>query len=162
MTVRSIFLAPPGAKVPLRALTGLRFFAALHVLTYHALFTFSRAATEKLAPGALRSFLASDFDVNFFFVLSGFILAYADIDRETNRMRRSALRFWRARFARIYPLHVVGISLALPLFVLGSREHHAANAAIAREGARRRAKARGRLRSRCLFFKPGSRATSSI
>jgi peptidoglycan/LPS O-acetylase OafA/YrhL len=136
MTARSIFLAPPGAKVPLRALTGLRFFAALHVLTYHALFTFSHEGTEKLAAGPFRSFLVSDFDVNFFFVLSGFILAYADIDLETNRMRRSARRFWRARFARIYPLHVVGISLALPLFVLGSREHHASNAAITREGVR--------------------------
>lgn len=120
----------------LRALTGLRFVAAVQVLLFHAVFTFSRASLL-LPRGAARSLLGSGYvGVNFFFVLSGFVLAYAYTDAETGRIRATAARFWRARFARVYPMHLIGVLLALPLFVLGSLDHHAAPSAIAAEGAK--------------------------
>ena len=107
------------------------------MLVFHALFTFSRASLlmPALRPGALRSCSSSSgyVGVNFFFVLSGFVLAYAYV--EDGRMTTSAGRFWRARFARIYPMHLVGVLLALPLFVLGSTANHVQLAAVAKEGA---------------------------
>ena len=121
----------------LRALTGLRFVAAFHVLVFHALFTFSRASLRMpiLAPGPLRSLVSSGYvGVNLFFVLSGFVLAYAYV--EDGKMTTSAGRFWRARFARIYPMHLIGVLLALPLFVLGSLANHVQGVAIAKEGAK--------------------------
>jgi peptidoglycan/LPS O-acetylase OafA/YrhL len=120
-------------KPELRALTGLRFLAAFHVLVFHTLFTFSRSALL-LPRGTLRSLLSSGYvGVNLFFVLSGFVLAYAYV--EDGRMAATAGRFWRARFARVYPLHLLGVLAALPLFVLGSSAAHATSAAIAKEGA---------------------------
>jgi peptidoglycan/LPS O-acetylase OafA/YrhL len=129
------------AKVDLRALTGLRFVAALHVLTYHALFTFSRFGDRVLPSSILgnvcRSFLASGYvSVDFFFVLSGFVLAYAYLDSESQSLVTSTRRFWLARFARIYPMHAVGVLLTLPLFILGSHEARASSFTIARGGAR--------------------------
>ena len=46
------------------------------------------------------------------------------------------LRFWRARFARIYPMHLVGLLLTLPFFAQGSLANHVAKVAIAKEGAK--------------------------
>jgi peptidoglycan/LPS O-acetylase OafA/YrhL len=122
------------SRPELRALTGLRFLAAFHVLVFHALFTFSRSALL-LPRGPLRSLLSSGYvGVNFFFVLSGFVLAYAYV--ENGRMTTTSARFWRARFARVYPMHLIGLLLALPLFVLGSSAAHAPAAEIAKEGAK--------------------------
>jgi peptidoglycan/LPS O-acetylase OafA/YrhL len=47
--------------------------------------------------------------VTLFFVLSGFVLACG----ESRRPSRPA-RFWRARFARIYPAYALGLLLLLP------------------------------------------------
>ena len=56
--------------------------------------------------------------VSFFFVLSGFILAYTYIDSETGALRGSARDFWWARVARIYPMYCLALVLALPIFGL--------------------------------------------
>jgi peptidoglycan/LPS O-acetylase OafA/YrhL len=125
------------ARPELRALTGLRFVAALHVLVFHVLFTFTRAAVLlRVAPASpLRALLASGYvGVNFFFVLSGFVLVYAYV--EDGRMTTSAGRFWRARFARIYPMYVVGLALAVPLFVLGSLDNRARPDVVLTEAAK--------------------------
>jgi len=54
--------------------------------------------------------------VTVFFVLSGFILAYAYGERDWGRQFGTAAReFWRSRFARIYPLHWLMFLAALPL-----------------------------------------------
>lgn len=49
--------------------------------------------------------------VSFFFVLSGFILTYNYSGAVSRR------EFWNARFARVYPVYVVGLLLSLPFFV---------------------------------------------
>jgi peptidoglycan/LPS O-acetylase OafA/YrhL len=122
----------------IRALTGLRFLAALQVLVFHALFTFSRWSL-RMPRGTLKTFLGSGYvGVNFFFVLSGFVLAYAyaGADAANATMTTSAARFWRSRFARIYPLHLLGLLLALAFFVIVSHANHAATPLIVTEGAK--------------------------
>lgn len=122
------------ARVELRSLTGLRFVAALLVLGYHALFSFP-SAPPRLTPGIVRSVLGSGHvGVNLFFVLSGFVLAYTYVDREA--MTTTARAFWRARFARVYPMHLVGLLAAAPLYVMAWRANRAHDAQIARELAR--------------------------
>jgi peptidoglycan/LPS O-acetylase OafA/YrhL len=51
--------------------------------------------------------------VGLFFLLSGFILAYSHSDIVNEG--REALRFWQARFARIYPDYLLALALATPL-----------------------------------------------
>jgi len=54
--------------------------------------------------------------VNFFFVLSGFILVYTYEGPQFN-----APRFWRARFARIYPAYLLSLIVAAPFFFFAVR-----------------------------------------
>lgn len=88
------------ATVKLDALTSLRFFAAAMIVlghTHGAFGSFGLATTLSLAQG-----------VSFFFVLSGFILAY-------NYPRLSTAAeiggFLKARIARIWPAHIAAIVL---------------------------------------------------
>jgi peptidoglycan/LPS O-acetylase OafA/YrhL len=54
--------------------------------------------------------------VVFFFVLSGFILAYVHTgESERSACNVKAARFWRLRFARIAPAYYLGLLLALPI-----------------------------------------------
>ena len=54
--------------------------------------------------------------VSFFFVLSGFILAYNYGDRDFSDAKIFRSYIW-ARVARIYPLYVCGLLLGLPFFI---------------------------------------------
>lgn len=86
----------------LDTLTSLRFFAAAMIVIGHAHSLFGSAGiatTFSLAQG-----------VSFFFVLSGFILAY-----NYPRLDSAAAvgKFWLARFARIWPAHIVLVLLLL-------------------------------------------------
>jgi len=95
---------------PLNALTGMRFFAAVAVLLYHYGAGF---AERKHLPWPLTHLLHNGFlGVSLFFVLSGFIITYAHF---TDTMTPAALgRYYWARIARIYPVYVLALVLALP------------------------------------------------
>ena len=56
--------------------------------------------------------------VQFFFVLSGFILAYNYHAKFPELRLGGALGFYRARFAKIYPVHVLTFLIAAPLVIL--------------------------------------------
>ena len=103
------------ARPHLPALTGLRFVAAMHVVLFHTAMPYLAGA-----PGWLRGFVGNGFvGVSLFFVLSGFILAYNYLDGEgENEGRVRARPFWAARFARVYPVYLLGLLLALPFFAL--------------------------------------------
>jgi peptidoglycan/LPS O-acetylase OafA/YrhL len=92
----------------LPALTGIRFFAAFYVVLFHGLPWLLR---HFRIPLPLETFLSNGYlAVGLFFLLSGFILAYTyegQIDGTPNR-----LRFWEARFARIYPVYLLSLILA--------------------------------------------------
>jgi peptidoglycan/LPS O-acetylase OafA/YrhL len=94
----------PGAR-RLDSLTGLRFFAALAVVIYHLpLFCGVAFYGQRAAPWGYLG-------VQFFFVLSGFVLVW------TARAGDTPTAFWRRRLARVYPLYLVmflpGVVLAL-------------------------------------------------
>ena len=95
-------------------LTSLRFFAAAEVVAFHIAPASPRLSeSDGILSGLLSGGHAA---VIFFFVLSGFILAYAhagESDRAACNVE--ATRFWRLRFARIAPAYYLALLLALPI-----------------------------------------------
>lgn len=113
-------MTSPSTPGNLHALTGLRFWAALHVVCFHY--------APKPSEGPWRRFIESGPNsVTLFFVLSGFVLAYSYLSEE-RRTERTRWTFWRARFARVYPVYLVALLVALPAFYL--REVHASGAGL--------------------------------
>lgn len=103
------------SQLPVRldSLTGLRWFAAFLVFGYHMLGESSFYADRYLLKYL---FYAGSSAVSFFFILSGFVLAWS------YREGDSRLRFWQRRFARIYPSHFVTFLIAVALiFWLGEQ-----------------------------------------
>jgi peptidoglycan/LPS O-acetylase OafA/YrhL len=121
-------------KRRLNALTSLRFFAAMHVVLFHCAPTLAvktgaalnlmarhsdgvvRMGAAVLSRSAINLLDVGPWSVSFFFVLSGFILVYNYGD---DRRPLNVRRFWIARFARIYPVYLIGFLLAMP-FVLNA------------------------------------------
>ncbi len=113
----------------LPSLTGLRWCAALAVWAYHLrnVGFFSGRSEELLS----RVVGGGDTGVSLFFVLSGFVLAWS------HRDETSPQRFWWARIARIAPLHLTALALAVavvapvvPEIVSPSRGSVVANALL--------------------------------
>lgn len=103
--------AMPVGRAPLpelRALTGLRGIAAWWVVFYHA-----RLSIGGL-PDAARAVLSKGYlAVDFFFLLSGFVIWLAWHDRLAAGDARARRVFWAKRVARIWPLHAVMLSGAV-------------------------------------------------
>jgi peptidoglycan/LPS O-acetylase OafA/YrhL len=95
----------------IRELTGLRFFAAFHVVLFHQIFLLG-TATEDLPQWVRNVISHGDAAVTLFFILSGFILSYVYIEKE--ELRCNSKTFFRARLSRIYPLYLLGIVMDLP------------------------------------------------
>ncbi|MDR6691329.1 peptidoglycan/LPS O-acetylase OafA/YrhL [Microbacterium sp. 1154] len=97
-------------RVFLDRLTSLRFFAALVVVLNHI--------TREFAPipGVSTLAVLGTTGVGFFFALSGFILTWNLRNDDTPG------RFYRRRFARVYPMHFVTLLIAVPVLLwTGSR-----------------------------------------
>ncbi|GLY39673.1 acyltransferase [Amycolatopsis sp. NBRC 101858] len=89
------------------SLTGLRFIAALMVFAFHAI-VLAPFASEGAQTVTNTLFGSGGFTgVTFFFILSGFVLTCAV------RPRDSAPKFWRRRFFKIYPNHLITFAVAL-------------------------------------------------
>ena len=110
---RSLLTAVDGSPVPpltthrksLKALTGIRFFAAVDVVILHSKLPTYLAEHHYRALGTF--FSNGSLAVALFFLLSGFILSYTyegQIQRPTGYRR-----FWEARLARIWPVYVVSL-----------------------------------------------------
>jgi peptidoglycan/LPS O-acetylase OafA/YrhL len=99
---------------PINALTGLRFIAAFLIVLHH----FGKPPSPQFA----RIVLAHGFvAVTLFFILSGFILTYSYMSHEGS-LNTSKRNFWVARFARIYPVYLLGFLIAAPLAVQEIRQ----------------------------------------
>lgn len=102
---RALASGRPAAARHLPSLTGLRWATALLIFGHHIM------AVEYFGgrAGDVWGFVfeAGKTGVTLFFILSGFVLAWGYKPAQTARS------FWLHRAARIYPLHVVGVGLAL-------------------------------------------------
>ena len=92
----------------LKAITGIRFFAAFYVVLFHTRMGRSMAEHGMVRAGYFfgNGYLA----VPLFFLLSGFILAYTYAGQigKPGGYRR----FWEARFARIWPVYALSMVVA--------------------------------------------------
>ena len=95
--------APPTTQIA--ALTGSRFLAALSVGVFHIPFVLP------LTSEGLVSFDIGSLGVNFFFVLSGFVIEYS-----TDLSKWNTKNFLIRRMARVLPLHYVTFLIWTTLF----------------------------------------------
>jgi peptidoglycan/LPS O-acetylase OafA/YrhL len=108
----------------LGALTGARFLAAFWVVLYHYVFSFQETpetTTQWQKSAGDNPFLLvlgqGHLAVDFFFLLSGFILAYNYAADDTT-VRGGNRSFWVARIARIYPVYLLGLLLGFGPYIL--------------------------------------------
>lgn len=88
----------------LNALTGLRCFAALNIILFH----FSNPQWFGPFSVVVNAGYAS---VSFFILLSGFVLAYNYAGKARDG-KLEKVRFWEARFTRLYPIYLLSLLLA--------------------------------------------------
>lgn len=108
-------------KLHFRGLTGLRFFAAFFVVIYHASTFVTQAATPNVFDFRPYSFFNNGpLAVNFFFVLSGFLITSLLINEQNATGKISIKKFYIRRSLRIWPLYYlivfVGI-IVMPLLI---------------------------------------------
>ncbi|MFJ9693251.1 acyltransferase family protein [Kitasatospora sp. NPDC101183] len=97
------------ARLP--SLTGMRFFAAFLVFMFHSTLPPYTPFTGDTATAVTHAVSKAGWlGVGFFFVLSGFVLTWSA------RPGDKPLQFWRRRFVKVYPNHVVTFVAALLLF----------------------------------------------
>ncbi len=99
----------------LNALTGLRCFAAINIVFFH----FSDPHWfGGLAPVINAGYLS----VSYFILLSGFVLAYNYADRARDG-KLDKVRFWKARFTRLYPIYLLSLLLSWWMVPIEYRVH---------------------------------------
>ncbi len=97
----------------IRPLTSLRFFFALIVFLSHLKFLHSHHMIKTLH---LDWLMDGHLGVAFFFILSGFILTHS-YHRRLPEGKITTGEFLVARFARIYPLHLLTLLLSVPYYL---------------------------------------------
>jgi peptidoglycan/LPS O-acetylase OafA/YrhL len=89
----------------LNALTGLRCFAAINIVFFH----FSNPQWFGwLAPVVNAGYVS----VSYFILLSGFVLGY-NYNARARAGQLDRVRFWKARFTRIYPIYLLSLLLSV-------------------------------------------------
>ena len=106
----------------LPALTGIRFFAIFHIFLFHLVSLYGSEKPEGMenmlagfddAPQTLVVFASNGWiSTSLFFLLSGFILAYLYWGEE-GQLTTTRRRFWLLRAARIYPIHLIVMTIIL-------------------------------------------------
>ena len=107
-------------------LTSLRFFLASFVLFHHSVRTFFPVFSGRGAHGVPEDFLgivsfAFPVAVSFFYLLSGYVLSLVYL-RDGQVLDK--IRFFAARFARLYPLYFVTLVAATPELLTWEVERH--------------------------------------
>lgn len=95
----------------LKAITSIRFFFAVAVFLHHIPLAVE-PVTKSQSFLTFWLFQEGFIGVSFFFILSGFILSYSYSNWQENIAKASVIKFWRNRFARIYPLHLATLILS--------------------------------------------------
>jgi peptidoglycan/LPS O-acetylase OafA/YrhL len=98
-------------KTNYRALTSLRFFAAIAIVVFH--YGSEIRGIERLPEPAKALMDCGPLALCFFFALSGFVLSISYRERIATSSKARA--FWLARFARLYPAYLLAYFLFLPM-----------------------------------------------
>jgi peptidoglycan/LPS O-acetylase OafA/YrhL len=99
----------------LDALTGLRCFAAINIVFFH----FSNPQWFGVLAPIVNAGYAS---VSFFILLSGFVLAY-NYAGKARAGELNKVRFWEARFTRLYPIYFLSLLLSWKVVPLEYAAH---------------------------------------
>ena len=102
-TATSTGTGRPLRKPSLPALTGMRTILAVNIVFFH----FTPPHMKYLYPVINSSYVF----VGFFFLLSGFVLAYNYADRPELNKRT----FYMARFARLYPVYLLSLAISFKM-----------------------------------------------
>lgn len=89
---------------PLKALTGLRCFAAINIVLFH----FSNPDWFGWFSPVVNAGYAS---VSYFILLSGFVMAY-NYSGRARAGQLDTVRYYKARFTRLYPIYLLSLILA--------------------------------------------------
>ena len=104
-------------KQPLHSLTGLRFVAALAVSLLHL----TDVGLDPAWMAGMQPYFETLCNgVTFFFVLSGFILAYNYLDEMRAPTAPALRRFYAARWARVYPVYFLVLAFAMTTLPLAA------------------------------------------
>jgi peptidoglycan/LPS O-acetylase OafA/YrhL len=110
-TLPAVAFHPAVSRRPVMpALTGLRAFTATNIVFFHF---WNPAWFGPLAPMMDNGYVG----VNFFFLLSGFILTYNYADRQAVDQFHNR-QFWRTRVSRLYPVYLLGLLISCPILEL--------------------------------------------
>ena len=104
-------VTPAERKPPLPALSGLRTLLAVNIMFFH----FTPNLPRFVHPVVDNAYVF----VGFFFLISGFILAYNYADRPTLSKRA----FYVARASRVYPVYLLVLLLSGPFLLLEWQAH---------------------------------------
>lgn len=118
-----VFAALPGAAVAAPArlffpnLDGLRFLAFFSVFLFHSFYTPDpRIVASSVYQVPYRFTRAGDLGVNFFFVLSGFLITYLLLSEKQLTGRVAIGAFYIRRILRIWPLYFVVVLIGFVIF----------------------------------------------
>lgn len=118
MTPDPVLSGAPPRRTTLTALTGIRFFAAIHVVLYH----YAREAFDGAHWSVMAILACGPSAVSLFYLLSGIVLVHSCTNESGLSSSRSA--FWQARFARIYPTYLFALLLDGPFFASAMLKAH--------------------------------------
>lgn len=91
----------------LDALTSFRFVAALMVFVWHT----------HIMGDVLDKYQLGYVGVGFFYLLSGFILTYVYFNKIRSGNAERIKKFYIARIAKIYPMHILTLVASIPLYI---------------------------------------------
>lgn len=105
-------------KIYFENLDGLRFLCFLSVFFYHSFYTeYTYISSAPLYQLVKRDIFGNgNLGVNFFFVLSGFLITYLLIEEKKMQHRINLRFFWTRRILRIWPLYYFCVAFGFVIF----------------------------------------------
>lgn len=101
-------------------LDGLRFFCFLSVFLFHSFYTVNPDVQASPAYNFINNILFANgnLGVNFFFVLSGFLITYLLLEEKELNGKIDVPKFWLRRILRIWPLYYFAVFFGFVIFPL--------------------------------------------
>jgi peptidoglycan/LPS O-acetylase OafA/YrhL len=105
-------------KINFENLDGIRFLCFLSVFFYHSFFTLEQTIKDNKFFIFIKTvlFKNGNLGVNFFFVLSGFLITYLLIEEKKQYKKVHIIKFWIRRILRIWPLYFVCVFIGFIVF----------------------------------------------